>query len=225
MAEEMKRKKVQGQINIPFAKGKRPGKHDPVHPAQGSLMKERKKGPGPGKNKHQVMKVVGKKMGTRVLIDAPVFQDQGQIFDRQHPQVEGDAEHYFGQHGVHIGMPEAVPGPQGLAHVQGEDQDGPAIADEPDDHREIDNGLQFFFADDIGQKAGEKGPGPQGNNRQIKGDPEGEPEIIVHIGLVQPKNQNQNASSQPPAQDQEQKKIQDRNLAREPRSTPSGNKA
>ena len=69
----MNRKKVQGQMKNPFPESEGPGEHDPVHPAQGALVEKRQEGAGAGEDEHEMVQVVGKKMGPGIFIDGPVF--------------------------------------------------------------------------------------------------------------------------------------------------------
>jgi hypothetical protein len=45
---------------------------------------------------------------------------------------------------MYIGMPENEPSPQGLADIDGQNQQRRAVADKPDDHGKVDDVLQFI---------------------------------------------------------------------------------
>jgi hypothetical protein len=151
-----------------FPKGERPGKKNTVHAAQGALVKEGKERAHAREQGHDHMEIVGQVMQELDLVQLAVFQDDRNELDGQHQHVHGDAEDYFREHGVHVGMPESEPGAQRLADFQGQDQQGTGVTDETDDHRQVDDVFQPFHADQIIEKPAEKGSGTQGNDAQVE---------------------------------------------------------
>ena len=84
-----------------------------------------------------------------------------------------------------VGVPEDEPVAQRLSDVDGQNQQGRAVADEPDKHGVVDNVFEFILADDIFQQSRKEGAAAQGDDGQVGPDPQGEPVVIIHIGLVQ----------------------------------------
>ena len=107
---------------FPISEGT-PEKH-PGHAAQRSLVEKGEKGAGGGKNGHDFVKVVAQIVKERHLIHLPVFQDQGKVLDAENPEIAGEAEGHFREHGMDIGMPEDKPAPQRLPDIDGQNQAG-----------------------------------------------------------------------------------------------------
>eukprot|EP01022_Parablepharisma_sp_SALTPOND_P005728 TRINITY_DN12345_c0_g2_i1.p2 TRINITY_DN12345_c0_g2~~TRINITY_DN12345_c0_g2_i1.p2 ORF type:complete len:654 (-),score=172.14 TRINITY_DN12345_c0_g2_i1:394-2355(-) len=168
-----------------------PGVEHPEHAAQGALVEEAQEGARRGEHDHDGVQVVAEGAELGHPADALVVQHGGQQLDAQHDGVGGDAEHHLGEHGVHVGVPEAEPPADGLADVDAQHQNGAHVADEADEHRRVDDGFQLGLAHDVVQKAGEKSAGSQGDNRQVHHDPHAKGEVVVHVGLVEPQHQAQ----------------------------------
>ena len=62
---------------------------------------------------------------------------------------------------------------------------GARIAYETYDHGHVDYVPKLLLTDNIGEEPRKKGPCAQGNDGQIKDDPEGKGKDIAHVGLVQ----------------------------------------
>src|ERR1039458_9160271 len=83
-------------------------------------------------------------------------------------------------------MPEGEPCPQRLAHIDHQDCYRPAIADEPDHHRRVQNRLELGTLQDVNEESGEERARPQCDDSEIKKNPKTKGEAVVHIRLVQP---------------------------------------
>jgi hypothetical protein len=147
-------------------------------------------GAGGGKDRHGFVHVVAQVVKEGHLVQLAVFQDQGDILDGQYGKVARQAEGHLGEHGMDVGVPEDEPSAQGLADVDGQDQKRRTVADEADEHGVVDDVLQFILADNVFEQPAEKGAAAQGDDGQVRPDPEGESVIVVHVGLVQPLNQH-----------------------------------
>ena len=119
------------------------------------------------------------------LIHLTIFQNQWNELNGQHTEIKRQAEGHFGEHGMHIGMPENKPATKGLPNINGQDQKCRTVADKPDDNGQINNIFQFVNAKHIFQQTGEKGPAANGNDGKIRPDPQGKSIIVIHVGLVQ----------------------------------------
>jgi len=91
-------------------------------------------------------------------------------------------------------MPVWEPGAERLPEFQQENDNGPGVAQKPNDHREVDHLAQFFESREkarqaIIEKTGEECPGAQRNDGKVDGDIEPKPEIVVQSrevhGLIQ----------------------------------------
>ena len=180
-----KEKKGPGPDQQALPKGKGPSVKNAGHAAQGSLMETGKKGAGGGKHSHYTVHVVAQIVKERHLVHLTVLQNQGNELNGEHTEVEGKTKGHLGEHGVHIGMPENEPATQGLANVDGQDEQGGTIADKPDHHGQVDDVFQLIDAQDIFEQPGKKSAAANGDNSQVRPDPQGKSVIVVHIGLVQ----------------------------------------
>ena len=97
-------------------------------------MKEGKERARGGKDGHNMVQIVAEEMNVSYLIQFPVLQYQGQIFNGQDAQVTRDAEGHLGQHGVDIGMPKDEPSPEGLTDINAQHGNGARVTDEAYDH-------------------------------------------------------------------------------------------
>src|ERR1700728_542881 len=123
------------------------------------------------------------------LSQLPVAQQNRNVFQAQHQQITRDAKRNLGQHGVSIRVPECEPRPQRLPDVDHQYRYRAAVADEADDHRSIQNRLQFNSFQDVDQKSREECPSPQRDDAEIEKDPQTKGEAVVHVGLVEPVEQ------------------------------------
>ncbi len=169
-----------------FAIAERPAEQHAGHAAQGALVEEGQKGAGGGEDRHGAVHVVGQVVEEGHLVDLAVFQNQRNVLDGQHDEIARETEGHFGQHRMHVGMPENKPAAQRLTDVDAQNQQRRAVADEADQHGVVDDVLQLVLADHIFEQSGEEGATAQGDHRQVGPDPEREPIIVVHVGLVQP---------------------------------------
>src|SRR5579864_5283706 len=85
-----------------------------------------------------------------------------------------------------VRMPEGEPCPQGLTHIDHQNRDRAAVADEADDDRGIQNRPEVDSLKDVNQKSGEESSRAEGDDPKIKEYPQPECEAVVHVGLVEP---------------------------------------
>ena len=111
-------------------------------------------------------------------------------------------------------MPEGKPEPRRLAHVYQQRRNGPAITDEADDHRAVDDGLEFAFLQNVKQEAGEERARAQGDHGEIDEDPESEGEAVIHVGLVEPLDQAEACAIEAERQQRAPGKNPEQELAR-----------
>src|ERR1700727_2494259 len=83
-------------------------------------------------------------------------------------------------------MPEGEPRAQRLADVDPQNADCAAVANKADDDGSVQNGFEFGALQDVNEKSSEECACAEGDDAEIKKNPEAEGEAIVHVGLVQP---------------------------------------
>ncbi|VTR63956.1 hypothetical protein DESC_120048 [Desulfosarcina cetonica] len=148
-------------------------------------MEEGKKRAGGGEDRHGFVHVMAQVVKERYSVNLAIFQDQRDVLDGQHREIAGEAEGHLGEHGVDVGVPEDEPSAQGLADVDGQDQQGRAIADEADEHGVVDDVFEFILADDVLEQTTEKSTATHSNDGQVGPDPQGESVVVIHVGLIQ----------------------------------------
>ena len=74
---------------------------------------------------------------------------------------------------------------RGCPDVDGQDRHSAGVADEPEDHRAVDDGPELLLLQNVEKEAREEGARPEGDDRQVEIDPEPEGETVVHVGLIE----------------------------------------
>ena len=156
-----------------------------VHAAEGALVERGQEGADAREQGHDQVEIVGDGVSELVLRQLPVFQCQRHVLDDEHGAVAGDAEDDFGQHGVDVRMPVAEPCAERLADIENEHQHGAGVAQETHHDRQVDDVLQCVDVQQVAQRAGEERARAEGDDGEVEGDPEAEPEVVVKAGLAE----------------------------------------
>jgi len=82
-------------------------------------------------------------------------------------------------------MPVAEPCAERLADVENEHQHGAGVAQEAHHDRQVDDVLQGVDVQQVAQRAGEERARAEGDDGEVEGDPEAEPEVVVKAGLAE----------------------------------------